>query len=80
SLKTLYRKRTVIWPFYFYTIIRTLSDLIFLLLFIVLACTFLTPILGVPIGIIVYLLLFLDDEDDIIDEIETMNQQIDKKD
>ncbi len=25
SLKTLYRKRTVIWPFYFYTIIRTLS-------------------------------------------------------
>ncbi|KAA9176443.1 hypothetical protein F6X86_14185, partial [Enterococcus durans] len=26
SLKTLYRKRTVIWPFYFYTIIRTLSD------------------------------------------------------
>ncbi|MDM6160077.1 DUF1361 domain-containing protein, partial [Staphylococcus aureus] len=30
SLKTLYRKRTVIWPFYFYTIIRTLSDLIHL--------------------------------------------------
>ncbi|WP_246879276.1 restriction endonuclease subunit S, partial [Staphylococcus aureus] len=27
SLKTLYRKRTVIWPFYFYTIIRTLSGL-----------------------------------------------------
>lgn len=27
SLKTLYRKRTVIWPFYFYTIIRTLSNL-----------------------------------------------------
>ncbi|QCR66754.1 hypothetical protein FBF65_06805 [Enterococcus faecium] len=27
SLKTLYRKRTVIWPFYFYTIIRTLSSL-----------------------------------------------------
>ncbi|MCS5181727.1 hypothetical protein NYS61_05580, partial [Staphylococcus aureus] len=27
SLKTLYRKRTVIWPFYCYTIIRTLSDL-----------------------------------------------------
>lgn len=26
SLKTLYRKRTVIWPFYFYTIIRTLSQ------------------------------------------------------
>ncbi|TKN74851.1 hypothetical protein DVX09_13520, partial [Enterococcus faecium] len=26
SLKTLYRKRTVIWPFYFYTIIRTLSN------------------------------------------------------
>ncbi|MDM6297783.1 hypothetical protein P7519_13665, partial [Staphylococcus aureus] len=26
-LKTLYRKRTVIWPFYFYTIIRTLSNL-----------------------------------------------------
>ncbi|MGJ8953134.1 polymorphic toxin type 50 domain-containing protein, partial [Staphylococcus aureus] len=26
SLKTLYRKRTVIWPFYFYTIIRTLSS------------------------------------------------------
>ena len=25
SLKTLYGKRTVIWPFYFYTIIRTLS-------------------------------------------------------
>lgn len=25
SLKTLYRKRTVTWPFYFYTIIRTLS-------------------------------------------------------
>ncbi|PQB78119.1 hypothetical protein CUN36_03780, partial [Enterococcus faecium] len=24
-LKTLYRKRTVIWPFYFYTIIWTLS-------------------------------------------------------
>ncbi|PZJ60973.1 hypothetical protein C7P94_10660 [Staphylococcus aureus] len=23
--QTLYRKRTVIWPFYFYTIIRTLS-------------------------------------------------------
>ncbi|TNX29566.1 sodium transporter, partial [Enterococcus faecium] len=29
SLKTLYRKRTVIWPFYFYTIIRTLSDFAF---------------------------------------------------
>nr|WP_225581395.1 hypothetical protein [Enterococcus faecalis] len=28
SLKTLYRKRTVIWPFYFYTIIRTLSVLL----------------------------------------------------
>ncbi|TQQ95772.1 hypothetical protein E5F01_15420, partial [Staphylococcus aureus] len=28
SLKTLYRKRTVIWPFYFYTIIRTLSAVI----------------------------------------------------
>ncbi|CAC9099491.1 Sensor histidine kinase VraS [Staphylococcus aureus] len=28
SLKTLYRKRTVIWPFYFYTIIRTLSYLL----------------------------------------------------
>ncbi|TQC64435.1 ATP-dependent Clp protease ATP-binding subunit, partial [Staphylococcus sp. SKL71207] len=28
SLKTLYRKRTVIWPFYFYTIIRTLSSLV----------------------------------------------------
>ena len=28
SLKTLYRKRTVIWPFYFYTIIRTLSNLV----------------------------------------------------
>ena len=27
SLKTLYRKRTVIWPFYFYTIIRTLSPI-----------------------------------------------------
>ncbi|MCZ4887317.1 hypothetical protein O3V87_14620, partial [Staphylococcus aureus] len=27
SLKTLYRKRTVIWPFYFYTIIRTLSEI-----------------------------------------------------
>ncbi|PVG52206.1 glyoxalase, partial [Staphylococcus aureus] len=26
-LKTLYRKRTVIWPFYFYTIIRTLSQI-----------------------------------------------------
>ncbi|ROX74717.1 hypothetical protein EGW33_12330, partial [Enterococcus faecium] len=26
SLKTLYRKRTVTWPFYFYTIIRTLSQ------------------------------------------------------
>jgi hypothetical protein len=26
SLKTLYRKRTVIWPFTFHTIIRTLSD------------------------------------------------------
>ncbi|TES34508.1 VOC family protein, partial [Staphylococcus epidermidis] len=25
---TLYRKRTVIWPFYFYTIIRTLSLII----------------------------------------------------
>ena len=35
---------------------------------------------GCANGIIVYLLLFLDDEDDIIDEIETMNQQIDKKD
>ncbi|TQC72230.1 sodium transporter, partial [Staphylococcus sp. SKL71207] len=29
SLKTLYRKRTVIWPFYFYTIIRTLSNFMF---------------------------------------------------
>ncbi|RXW41081.1 hypothetical protein CYQ82_12270 [Enterococcus faecium] len=29
SLKTLYRKRTVIWPFYFYTIIRTLSKTIY---------------------------------------------------
>ncbi|TLP22402.1 VOC family protein, partial [Staphylococcus epidermidis] len=28
-LKTLYRKRTVIWPFYFYTIIRTLSKLVY---------------------------------------------------
>ncbi|RAM45346.1 hypothetical protein DOY62_13620, partial [Staphylococcus aureus] len=28
SLKTLYRKRTVIWPFYFYTIIRTLSEFV----------------------------------------------------
>ncbi|PTE45359.1 hypothetical protein BUY75_07875 [Staphylococcus epidermidis] len=28
SLKTLYRKRTVIWPFYFYTIIRTLSAIL----------------------------------------------------
>lgn len=28
SLKTLYRKRTVIWPFYFYTIIRTLSKIV----------------------------------------------------
>ncbi|RXW61908.1 hypothetical protein CYQ71_12380 [Enterococcus faecium] len=28
SLKTLYRKRTVIWPFYFYTIIRTLSSFV----------------------------------------------------
>ncbi|RXS27404.1 hypothetical protein ER626_13535, partial [Staphylococcus aureus] len=38
SLKTLYRKRTVIWPFYFYTIIRTLSfnlTLIFLKLYMV---------------------------------------------
>ncbi|RNM34692.1 hypothetical protein EF899_13230 [Staphylococcus aureus] len=32
SLKTLYRKRTVIWPFYFYTIIRTLSNIFYLLL------------------------------------------------
>ncbi|PIH52835.1 hypothetical protein CTJ02_12940 [Staphylococcus epidermidis] len=32
SLKTLYRKRTVIWPFYFYTIIRTLSNILFVLL------------------------------------------------
>ncbi|KAB2250869.1 sodium transporter, partial [Staphylococcus epidermidis] len=31
SLKTLYRKRTVIWPFYFYTIIRTLSKKKFLM-------------------------------------------------
>ncbi|AVH47719.1 hypothetical protein CWR44_11005 [Staphylococcus haemolyticus] len=30
SLKTLYRKRTVIWPFYFYTIIRTLSKFMFM--------------------------------------------------
>ncbi|RAU60998.1 sodium transporter, partial [Enterococcus faecium] len=29
SLKTLYRKRTVIWPFYFYTIIRTLSQIFY---------------------------------------------------
>ncbi|MBO6360066.1 VOC family protein, partial [Enterococcus faecalis] len=29
---TLYRKRTVIWPFYFYTIIRTLSSLFFFFL------------------------------------------------
>ncbi|AUU63961.1 DUF443 family protein [Staphylococcus aureus] len=36
SLKTLYRKRTVIWPFYFYTIIRTLSTLKSLCLSIVL--------------------------------------------
>ncbi|QCT61224.1 hypothetical protein E1949_14290 [Staphylococcus aureus] len=34
SLKTLYRKRTVIWPFYFYTIIRTLSSLTHLYLII----------------------------------------------
>ncbi|TJX57437.1 VOC family protein, partial [Staphylococcus aureus] len=27
-LEALYRKRTVIWPFYFYTIIRTLSTLV----------------------------------------------------
>ncbi|WP_368264608.1 hypothetical protein, partial [Enterococcus innesii] len=32
SLKTLYRKRTVIWPFYFYTIIRTLSSVVLILL------------------------------------------------
>ncbi|AWI92211.1 hypothetical protein RL07_013925 [Staphylococcus aureus] len=31
SLKTLYRKRTVIWPFYFYTIIRTLSSLVIII-------------------------------------------------
>ncbi|MCZ1506606.1 VOC family protein, partial [Enterococcus faecium] len=31
SLKTLYRKRTVIWPFYFYTIIRTLSSIFFIM-------------------------------------------------
>ena len=37
SLKTLYRKRTVIWPFYFYTIIRTLSFFVtFIILKIVL--------------------------------------------
>ncbi|QFJ70986.1 hypothetical protein DQV09_14495 [Staphylococcus aureus] len=34
SLKTLYRKRTVIWPFYFYTIIRTLSKYRFNLTFL----------------------------------------------
>nr|QCT53050.1 hypothetical protein E1E62_15105 [Staphylococcus aureus] len=34
SLKTLYRKRTVIWPFYFYTIIRTLSTLLYCSLYI----------------------------------------------
>ncbi|AXN66746.1 hypothetical protein LR49_00070 [Staphylococcus aureus] len=34
SLKTLYRKRTVIWPFYFYTIIRTLSNSIGVFLYI----------------------------------------------
>ncbi|TLW08054.1 hypothetical protein FFY05_01060, partial [Staphylococcus aureus] len=33
SLKTLYRKRTVIWPFYFYTIIRTLSKVITLCIY-----------------------------------------------
>ncbi|PZH99385.1 hypothetical protein C7Q65_13120, partial [Staphylococcus aureus] len=36
SLKTLYRKRTVIWPFYFYTIIRTLSKFITLIVKILL--------------------------------------------
>ncbi len=40
SLKTLYRKRTVIWPFYFYTIIRTLSFLGFsALMFILIGCS-----------------------------------------
>ncbi|WP_096377508.1 DUF443 family protein [Staphylococcus aureus] len=34
SLKTLYRKRTVIWPFYFYTIIRPLSLCLSIVLYI----------------------------------------------
>ncbi|TNW81522.1 hypothetical protein FIU60_13085, partial [Enterococcus faecium] len=35
-LKTLYRKRTVIWPFYFYTIIRTLSFVLRSFLYVIL--------------------------------------------
>ncbi|RXF58337.1 hypothetical protein EG867_14795 [Enterococcus faecalis] len=40
SLKTLYRKRTVIWPFYFYTIIRTLSKKLFILVFYIIDGTY----------------------------------------
>ncbi|RIP34132.1 hypothetical protein BUZ14_08770 [Staphylococcus gallinarum] len=55
-----------------------LSDLIFLLLFIFLGCTFLTPIAGVPLGTIAFLFLFLDDESDIEEELEDIKQNIDK--
>ncbi|TKN87285.1 hypothetical protein DVX25_11545 [Enterococcus faecium] len=41
SLKTLYRKRTVIWPFYFYTIIRTLSYFILTFVYLVSSYTLL---------------------------------------
>ncbi|WP_376738242.1 ABC transporter permease, partial [Staphylococcus aureus] len=45
SLKTLYRKRTVIWPFYFYTIIRTLSKFQNILLMIMIIPTWINLLL-----------------------------------
>ncbi|WP_426401861.1 VraH family peptide resistance protein [Mammaliicoccus lentus] len=41
----------------------SLEDLIWLILICIISSTFTTPLLGVPIGIIVYFLLFSNDED-----------------
>ncbi|TJX47196.1 hypothetical protein FAF13_13655, partial [Staphylococcus aureus] len=57
SLKTLYRKRTVIWPFYFYTIIRTLSS--FFTIYMLLTIEVQNIILFITLFVIFLFFLFL---------------------
>ncbi|HBV03252.1 hypothetical protein AXY37_12315 [Mammaliicoccus lentus] len=54
----------------------SLEDLIWLILICIISSTFTTPLLGVPIGIIVYFLLFSNDED--FDETAEKNNFQDK--